>query len=208
MAAAVVAASVIASASASESAQAQTPPAGKVAWLTEGRPALDFSPQTALGLYVKARNHYMLAFFADALTPEESSYWLARQSFVFGGKFEGQPFQADAAMNARVNALAARSVSLWGALKEDSKSAKSGALPTEHAAKDLVGIGICVGHNCGHYSGGIGGDDFAAQVKSLRIPTPAASVSGQTAALDVNISKSESKLIVLKGEFPFYVVAE
>ena len=206
MAAAVVAASIIAGAS--ESAQAQTPPAGKVAWLTEGRPALDFSPQTALGLYVKARNHYMLAFFADALTPEESSYWLARQSFVFGGKFEGKAFQADAAMNARVNALAARSVSLWGALKEDSKLAKSGALPTEHAAKDLVGIGICVAHNCGHFSGGIGGDDFAAQVKSLRIPTPAAAVSGQTAALDVNISKSESKLIVLKGELPFFVVSE
>ena len=197
-------------------AVAQTPPVmnvtGKIAWAAEGKPALDFAPQTALGLYVKASSNYMLAFFADPLTPQEANYWLARQAMVLGGKFGGQKFQPDPAMNARVNALQARSASLWGVLKEQSKFAKGGVLPAdlaaEHLAKDLIGVMLCVGHNCSYRSSGVHTEQYAAQVTALRIPTPAAALSGQTAMLDVTIKEADAGSIVLKGELPFYVVPE
>ena len=189
-------------------ATAQTPPTGKVTWAVDGRPPLDFAPKTAVGLYVKAQNSYALMFFADTLTLQESNYWLARQARVFGGKFQGQAFQSDAAMNTRVNALAARSVMLWGTLNSQSKHAKEAALPAEHLAKDLIGVMVCIGHNCGYHSGGVHSEEYAAQVKSLRIPTPSGAASGLTAALDGSIDKLDGKTIVLKGELPFYVVHE
>lgn len=196
---------------ASTSAFAQTP-AGKIEWSVEGKPALSFAPKTALGLYVKTSGNFVMMFFAEALKPEESNYWLARQSSILRGKYEGKAFKPDDAMNLRVNALAAQSVTLWGNLNDQSKHAKSGKLPAVHEAKDLTGLMVCVSHNCSYYSGGVYGDEYGPQIKALRIPTPAVAAPKQTATLDVAISKGEAggpaKAITLNGELPFYVVAE
>ena len=199
---------------ASTGALAQTP-AGKIEWNVEGKPALDFAPKTALGLYVKTSGNFVMMFFAEALKPEESNYWLARQSSILRGKFEGKAFKPDDAMNQRLNALAAQSVMLWGDLKDQSKPAKAsktGALPAVHEAKDLTGLMVCVSHNCSYHSGGVYGDEYAPQIKALRVPTPAGAASKQTAMVDVAINKGEAgkpaKTIMLKGELPFYIVHE
>ena len=62
-------------------------------------------------------------------------------------------------------------------------------MPPEHTAKDLIGVMICVGLNCSYLGGGVHSEEYVAQVKTLRIPTPPGAASTQTAALEI-IDKS------------------
>jgi hypothetical protein len=184
--------------------------AGQVQWNTDGKPPLNFSPKAAVGVYVAKSSNFQIIFFADTLSAEEERYWVARQAAVFQGKFEGKTFKADPAMDAKLKAHVEKSVSLWSKLADTSKH--KGTLPAVHEMKDMAGVGICVGFNCTYYSGGVHGDDYAAQVKSLKVPTPTGAAAKQTASLDVALKKSDAgapaKTINLKGDLPFHVVHE
>jgi hypothetical protein len=200
---------------------------GRVEWHVAERTVLSFEPKLALGLYVETSQTALITFFEDELSSLQQRYWLARNAAVLRGKFEGKAFLSDAAMEAELKQLGARSVTFWAPL-ENLRLAKNEPLPKVIAARDLRGLLICVGFNCSHYSGGVYGAEYAPQIKALRFPTTAEAAEGtvarvsagtgiarstdqaSNASLEVDIRQDQGNdkvnAIQLNAEFLFYVI--
>jgi hypothetical protein len=184
---------------------------GSVNCTSPGKPDLKFQPQTAVGYFVKKSGAFSLAFFADKLSINEIRYWVASETAARDGKFEGKTHEDDATLEKRMAVLNARSVSVWGELKDHSKFA-TGVLPEVHNVADFSGLQLTACSNFGYLNAGISNEYLMEKFKLLTIPTPLGALSNSKAAVDFtyNYGKSGTSKadIAIKAEVPFFVVHE
>jgi hypothetical protein len=115
----------------------------------------------------------------------------------------------DGAQDKRNDILRARSVQVWGELKEHSRH-EANAYPELHTIKDFKGMQLTACSNFGYLNAGLDEEGVTSVFQVLSIPTPAGAAAPQKVPAEFKFSWGKAGAsktdIAIKADVLFYVV--